>query len=140
MSDERKARVNERTPQTNPTRSEPTGGVAVIDIWTFSVEPVPSAAELVGFSVEATDGKIGKIDESTHEAGGSYLIADTGPWIFGKKVMLPAGVVDHIDIESRTVFVDLTKDEIKNAPKHDEQTGRRDTDYRKRLGTYYGGH
>ena len=23
----------------------------------------------------------------------SYLIVDTGPWIFGKKVMLPAGVV-----------------------------------------------
>jgi hypothetical protein len=49
-------------------------------------------ADLVGFDVEATDGNIGKIDEATYDVGGSYVVVDTGPWIFGKKVMLPA---DH---------------------------------------------
>jgi hypothetical protein len=117
--------------------SEP--GVAIIDIWTFQmeVEPSPADHDLDGFSVEARDGKIGKVDEATHEAGGSFLIVDTGPWIFGKKVMLPAGVVERIDPESKAVFVDLTKDEIKNAPEYDEKTGRKDKDYLRRLGDYY---
>ena len=53
--------------------------------------------------------------------------------------MLPAGVVERIDPESETVFVDLTKDEIKNAPEYDENTGRDDKDYRRRLGDHYRG-
>jgi hypothetical protein len=72
--------------------------------------------------------------------GGSFLIVDTGPWIFGKKVMLPAGVVERIDPESEAVFVNLTKDEIKSAPEYDQQTGREDTNYRRRLGEHYQRH
>jgi hypothetical protein len=113
--------------------------VAIIDIWAFQVDVEPSLADidLADFAVEAEDGKIGKVDEDTREAGGSFLIVDTGPWIFGKKVMLPAGVVERIDPENRTVFVNLTKDEIKNAPEYDEQTGHRDEGFRRRLADYY---
>ncbi len=116
-----------------------TPGVAIIDIWAFQVDVEPSLADidLADFTVEAEDGKIGKVDEDTREAGGSLLIVDTGPWIFGKKVMLPAGVVERIDPENRTVFVNLTKDEIKNAPEYDEQTGHRDEGFRRRLADYY---
>jgi hypothetical protein len=128
---------------TQRTTQAPRGtpGVAVIDIWTYQVDVQPSPADidLEGFSVEATDGKVGKVDEATDEAGGSFLIVDTGPWIFGKKVMLPAGVVERIDPESKTVFVKLAKDEIKNAPEFDEQTGHRDQGYQRRLGKYYEG-
>ena len=38
--------------------------------------------------MEATDGSIGKVDEATSEGGSSYIVVDTGPWIFGKKVQL----------------------------------------------------
>jgi hypothetical protein len=113
-------------------------GVAIVDVWTFSVEPPLGDIDLTGFSVEASDGRIGKVDEATHEIGGSYLIIDTGPWIFGKKVMLPAGIVERIDPDGKTVFVNRTKDEIKNAPQFDEKTAREDQDYRGRLGRYYG--
>ena len=108
------------------------------DIWTFS-EPSTDAASLIGFSVEATDGGIGKIDEATGETGRSQLIVDTGPWIFGKKVLLPAGVVDRVDLDTETVFVSRTKDEIKNAPEFDNDELRDDEDYRGRVGGYYGG-
>ena len=64
---------------------------------------------------------IGKVDEATHETGGSFIVVDTGPWIFGRKVMLPAGVIRDVDLHSEMVFVDLTKDEIKNAPEFDEE-------------------
>jgi len=92
---------------------------------------------LTGYSIEALDGSIGKVDEATQDVGSSYLIVDTGPWIFGKKVMLPAGVVLRVDPESETVFVSRTKDEIKNAPEFDEDFATND-EYRNRLGEYYG--
>ena len=108
------------------------------DIWTFS-EPSTDATSLIGFSVEATDGGIGKIDDATGEAGRSHLIVDTGPWIFGKKVLLPAGVVERVDLDTETVFVNRTKDEIKDAPKFDDDALRDDEAYRGNVGGYYGG-
>ena len=47
-------------------------------------------------------------------------MVDTGPWIFGKKVMLPAGVLKTVDHVNEKVFVNRTKDEIKNAPEFDD--------------------
>jgi hypothetical protein len=94
--------------------------------------------DLTGFSVEATDGGIGKVDEATYETSRSYIVVDTGPWIFGKKVLLPAAVVERVDLDSQTVFVNRTKDEIKNAPEFDEATFR-DEAYRSQVGDYYGG-
>jgi hypothetical protein len=111
-----------------------------MDPWTYSDESTIGAdatrMDLTGFSVEATDGGIGKIDEATYETSGSYIVVDTGPWIFGKKVLLPAGVVQRIDLDSETVFVNRTKDEIKNAPEFDEATYR-DEAYRSEIGNYY---
>jgi hypothetical protein len=110
--------------------------MATTDIWTYR-DQAWGTTDLTGYSVEATDGGIGKVDEATNEVGGSYTVVDTGPWIFGKKVMLPAGVIQRIDPESETIFVNVTKDEIKNAPEFDED---RYTDeaYRSELGGYYG--
>ena len=111
--------------------STPTTG-----LWSYR-ERTWSESALTGFKVEATDGSIGKIDEASHEAGAGYLVIDTGPWIFGKKVMLPAGIVQDVDLDSETVFVDRSKDDIKNAPEFDESRYRDET-YRTELGGYYG--
>jgi len=109
------------------------------DVWTYrEAMVVATDIDVSGFDVEATDGSIGKVDEATYESGRSYLVVDTGPWIFGKKVMLPAGVVKGVDEQERTVFVDRTKDEIKNAPEYDEAS-QGDDEYRGQLGSYYGG-
>jgi len=111
--------------------------MATIEMWTFTVATPPNL-DLTGFKVEARDGSVGKVDESTHEAGGSFIVVDTGPWIFGKKVMVPAGLVRDIDPDTEMIFVDLTKDEIKNAPEFDEETYR-EQGYRNELGSYYSG-
>jgi hypothetical protein len=92
---------------------------------------------VVGYEVEALDGSIGKVDEATFDAGGGMFIVDTGPWIFGKKVMLPAGVIRDADHDEEKIFVNRTKDEIKNAPEFDESLTDDET-YRGELGTYYG--
>ena len=93
--------------------------------------------EITGYDVEALDGSIGKIDDDTLEADSGHLVVDTGPWIFGKKVMLPAGVIKTVDHVNERVFVNRTKDEIKNAPEFDDSI-RNDETYRTELGSYYG--
>jgi hypothetical protein len=106
------------------------------DLWTYRDTTI-GTTNLTGFKVEAIDGSIGSIDESTNEVGASYIVIDTGPWIFGKKVMLPAGVVDRVDTAEEAVFVNRTKDEIKDAPEFDDSRYR-DEQYRDELGGYYG--
>jgi hypothetical protein len=91
--------------------------------------------DLTGYSIEAVDGDIGHLDEATNEVGASYLVVDTGPWIFGRKVLLPAGVVERIDTAEKKVYVDRTKQQIKEAPEFDDLAG--DADYRERVGGYY---
>jgi hypothetical protein len=93
--------------------------------------------DVVGYGVEAIDGSIGKIDEATYDTGSSYVVVDTGPWILGKKVLLPAGIVDRVDADDEKVYVSRTKDQIKNAPEYEEGTDS-DAEYRDRVGGHYG--
>jgi hypothetical protein len=93
--------------------------------------------QITGYDVEALDGSIGKIDDATLETDLGHIVVDTGPWIFGKKVMLPAGVLKSVDHTDEKVFVNRTKDEIKNAPEFDDSFTN-DEKYRTELGTYYG--
>jgi hypothetical protein len=95
------------------------------------------STDLTGFEVEALDGGIGKIDAATRDVARSEIVIDTGPWIFGKKVILPAGVVDRIDTTEERVFVGRTKEQIKAAPELDEQAVVDDA-YRDKLGSFYG--
>ena len=110
--------------------------MAMVEIWT-SRDQAWTTQDLTGYSVEAIDGGIGKIDEASNEVGASYIVVDTGPWIFGKKVMLPAGVIQRVDHDDEKVFVNRTKDQIKNAPEFDDSMVE-DEGYRGRLGSYYG--
>ena len=110
--------------------------MATVEMWTFTTGT--PTIDLAGFKVEALDGDIGKVDEATNEVGGSFVVVDTGPWIFGKKVMIPAGLVRDIDPDAETIFVNRSKDEIKDAPEFDEER-QRDPAYREELGGYYAG-
>jgi hypothetical protein len=106
--------------------------------WEYRPETAPAGydVDLAGYPVAAVDGDIGHVDEATNELlGSSYLVVDSGPWIFGRKVLLPAGVVERIDTVEPKVYVDRTKDQIKAAPEYDELDD--DAQYRDRLGGYY---
>ncbi len=110
--------------------------MAATDIWAYR-EQSWTTTQLSGYSVEALDGGIGKIDEASYDVGAGYIVVDTGPWIFGKKVMLPAGVISRVDHDDERVFVNRTKDQIKNAPEFDQDLYQ-DEGYRGQLGSYYG--
>ena len=109
------------------------------DLWTYddsALGVTVDKANVVGYEVEALDGSIGKVDDATYDAGAAYIVVDTGPWIFGKKVMLPAGTIQRADHENEKVFVNRTKDQIKDAPEFEESIGY-DVSYRGRLSSYY---
>ena len=113
--------------------------MSAFDPWSYRPDTgYSSGLDLVGYKIAALDGDIGKVDKATYDAGTAGLVVDTGPWIFGRKVLLPAGVVDRVDTADRKVYVDRTKDQIKDAPEYEEGIGV-DDDYRTRLGGYYGG-
>ncbi|MFD9486494.1 PRC-barrel domain-containing protein [Streptomyces sp. NPDC059991] len=98
-----------------------------------------AGADLRGWSVEATDGSIGKVDKHSDEVGSAYIVVDTGVWIFGKHVLLPAGTVTQLDAAEKKVYVDRTKDQIKAAPEFDREKHVGDAGYHDQVGGYYGG-
>ncbi|MFB7665334.1 PRC-barrel domain-containing protein [Kitasatospora sp. NPDC056138] len=109
------------------------------DLWSYSpASQYTPGVNLTGFKVEATDGHIGKVDEATEEVGSSYIVVDTGPWIFGKHVLLPAGTIMRVDTTDEKIHVNRTKDQIKHAPEYDKDRHRGDSGYRDQIGQYYG--
>ena len=74
-----------------------------------------------------------------HSPPGRRLrVVDTGPWIFGRKVLLPAGAWSGSTRPTRGSTSTCTKDQYKAAPEYgEEQVG--DAAYRDRLGSYYEG-
>lgn len=111
------------------------------DAWSYrsTTGRTDQGADIAGYEVHATDGHIGKVDEATYDVGASQIVVDTGPWIFGRKVLLPAGTIDRVDDSEERVYVGLTKDQIKNSPELDEGSSWDDAAYRERVGGYYGG-
>jgi hypothetical protein len=87
--------------------------------WDYRDTSWSGGDDIVGYEVEAVDGSIGKIDEATTETGAAHIVVDTGPWIFGKKRLIPAGAVTSIDRDAKSVTVSLSKDQIKAGPDYD---------------------
>jgi hypothetical protein len=111
------------------------------DMWGYlPATGYTAGSSLIGYKVEATDGSIGKVDKHSDDVGASHLVVDTGVWIFGKHVLIPAGLVSGIDTAEERIYVDRTKEQIKNAPEFDKDKHTGDAGYREELGGYYGGH
>jgi hypothetical protein len=108
-----------------------------MDMWTYR-ESMPATTDtLTRFAVEATDGSIGHVDAASDEMGAGFIVVDTGPWIFGRKVVIPAGAISRVDLDKELVMLDLTKQQIKDSPDFDPDIGWDDSEYRGRLGEYY---
>lgn len=83
-----------------------------------------SIQNLLGFTLGATDGEIGKvkdfyIDDKTWKI--RYLVVETGNWLFGRKVLLSPVAVQSPDRNEKVFPVNLTKDQIKNSPDIDTE-------------------
>ena len=70
--------------------------------------------DLTGYTVVAVDGDIGHV-EATYNRRPAYLEVEAGSF-FGRAVTLPAGLVERIDSTEKRVYVDRTRDQIKDRP------------------------
>lgn len=82
-----------------------------------------SLETLRGYHLKATDGVFGRIRDILFEEGpwtGRWIVADTGDWLFGRKVLLsPVSFFTPVEDE-KTVPLRLSRKEIEAAPSLDE--------------------
>jgi len=113
------------------------GNSSTADMWHYREGGAPTE-DIAGFAIQARNGEMGKVNKANAESGTAHLVVDTGPWIFGRTVMLPAGVIERIDYKAKVVHVSRSQYDVKNAPEYEENR-RDDETYRTELGGYYGG-
>ncbi len=112
--------------------------------WNYRTGVRLDESEMIGYEVEAKDGNIGKIVEESLEVDAAHLVIDTGFWIFGTKRLVPAGVVSRIDYDDETVYIEITKDQVKASPEYEprdefSQFEGDDDPYRRPYLDYYAG-
>lgn len=84
-----------------------------------------STHNVSGYGIHATDGEIGHIrdfiiDDDTWEI--RYLIVDTQNWWPGKKVLISPQWIKQVGWNESTVFVNLSRDQIKMSPEYTDDT------------------
>jgi hypothetical protein len=104
------------------------------DLWSYPDSV--GRLDVTGYDVEALDGEIGTVDETSLEAGAGYLVIDTGRWILGKKVLIPAALVERVDRDAERVYVARAKKEIESAPEFDNDHYT-EAAYREKVGAHY---
>ena len=76
------------------------------DLWSYRDErelgvDVDRGVNLAGFDVVGRDGETGRVEEATYLSGKSYLVVEAG----SETLVLPAGVIERIDLHERTISV-----------------------------------
>jgi hypothetical protein len=75
--------------------------------------------ELNGYTLQATDGTIGKIEEVYFDERTwtvRYLVVNVGNWLLRQRVLLIPSVIQEIDTETETAVTLLTQDQIEESP------------------------
>jgi uncharacterized protein YrrD len=78
-----------------------------------------SLNSILKYKINATDGDLGKIHDvyfDDREWRVRYLVADTGRWLTGRRVLLSPVAVGSADWAARQVHVNLTKGQVEESP------------------------
>lgn len=83
-----------------------------------------STAAVKGYDIRALDGTLGHVEDFLFDDGNwaiRYLVVDTRNWWpGGKRVLIATLWLDAVDWATKTVSVQLTREQIRNAPAYDE--------------------
>ena len=74
------------------------------------------------FSIGAKDGEIGTVVEFFFDDDKwtiRYLVADTGGWLAGRKVLISPIFFGAVDWDGNVFNVNLTREQVKNSPSID---------------------
>lgn len=99
-----------------------------------------SFMEVAGYHIQATDDRIGHLDDMIVEDSTwhlRYLVVDTRNWLPGRKVLVAPQWVTRISWDDRILSVDLPLETVRNSPELDygQPVNR---EYELRLYDYYG--
>jgi hypothetical protein len=78
-----------------------------------------NASAIHGCAIQASDGTIGTVSDILFDQGNwlvRWLVVDTGDWLPGRKVLLPASVLGHINLQKQEFAVRLTMAQVKDSP------------------------
>lgn len=83
-----------------------------------------SIGELVGYTISATDGDIGQVDDFLFDDTSwivRYLVADTGAWLARRRVLLSTVALGEADWSGHVFSVHLSKQQIEESPELDTE-------------------
>jgi uncharacterized protein YrrD len=78
-----------------------------------------SLKELSGYSIQATDGEIGKASEFYFDDKSwiiRYMVVDTGPWLLGRKVLISPYALGQPEWATHLFPVMLTRQQVEESP------------------------
>ncbi|MEP7156198.1 MAG: PRC-barrel domain containing protein [Betaproteobacteria bacterium] len=85
-----------------------------------------SSVKVSGYNIQATDDSIGHVKDFIYDDESweiPYLVVDTRNWWpGGKKVLIASHWIDRVDWDTSSVFVSLTRAEVRNSPEYEEST------------------
>lgn len=99
-----------------------------------------SLKEILAYRLAATDREIGKVGDFYFDDQNwavRYLVADTGRWLPGQRVLIAPASIGEPDWEKYRVPIDLTAEQIENSPgiRSDQPVSRQ---HEHELAVYYG--
>jgi Protein of unknown function (DUF2795) len=93
--------------------------MGMTEVWNFRDEAL-ARIDLRGFDVRGRDGAIGQVVEGMEGNAGGYLVIDPGVAMpLGRQLLVPAGLVEKVDVENKRVVVRADRKQIENAPEFD---------------------
>jgi hypothetical protein len=81
-----------------------------------------SLKEIIGYNIQASNGEIGKVNNFLFDDRQwiiRYLVADTGNWLVDRLVLISPYALGEPEWKSKKFGVKLTKDQVKDSPKID---------------------
>lgn len=93
--------------------------MGMTEVWNFRDDAL-ARIDLRGFDVRARDGAIGKVVQAIEGSAGGYLVVDPGVAMpLGRQLLVPAGLVEKVDVENKRVVVRADRKQLENAPEYD---------------------
>ncbi len=94
---------------------------------------------VTGYSLHSADGHIGHVRDYIVDDAWNirYLVADTGVWLPGRKVLISPHWIEEVRWETSEILVDLTREAIRMSPGYDPSVPVSE-DYESALFDHYG--
>lgn len=99
-----------------------------------------SAREVNAYQIQASDGKIGHVDDFIFDDATlalRYIVVDTKDWLPGKKVLISPAWIERVSWGDSKVYVNMDRESVKSSPEY-KPSDPVNRIYEERLYDFYG--